>query len=694
LKKTLLVIAAASAASIAFAATPPAPAAMPPEVRLALNYLQEELEARFDKDQGAHLDQPSGALHTDAQTAAVRAVFGDRDALAVTRLPAKGGNAQYAVRVPGNTYKYLGVQSTWPEATLQLSVAPGGNKIDGGGVWPGIDIRGADYTTALHGVGIHFKQARKPAGTWLGKSSIDIDSITFTPDTATAALRAEKTTIQYSVSQQGKKLNHVFGFHTKRMTVGKAELNDINMSYSLRNLDSDVIAAFQKRMKLPKQQDQPEQQQEQQDQQPQPKEPAQLKAPGAMLIDELIKPLILRGASLDINDISVTFGGGKIQLKGVVGMPSASKEDFESEEAILNKLKAHLEIRLPTASLRSITHEFQKSVQANAVENVNTAEVAQNLYEFAIGKLLANGYARLEKDTLISVIDISDGQIRINDSLLTIPLKTVLKQLNQPDAPPPPPKDDTPPVAVAWEDRSLENLLLFAGNKHHAAINALCVHYSKDLAATGAEAYKWCSLGAKDGQPASQDKLADMYRDGIGVEKDAQLEKEWRQKARENMSDHDDVAPTADNPTQRTKVRAGFYDEAFFRFDDTKSRSLELLLEQPQQHEKWGAMLAVCLSANAPSDVACLSFSRNSMDGDQLIVRTRLISADHQEAKDGDIADATFTIGEKIGLQVFVQGQDAVFIINGKYRLTQRIVFQPQLIGLTCSTATCNMTFK
>lgn len=662
MKKFILAAIAASLTTLACAA--PLSYAPSSEVTLAINYLAREFDARINTAKGAHLDRPSGESYGEAQRAAGRAVFGAGAPFAVTRLPAKEGVAQYTLRIPGNRYDGDGAHSVWPDADLRIGISSDGSQVNGAGAWDGIDIRGKDYTTALHGIAIGLNQTRQPSGGWTGKLRFDVDSIVLAaiPDD-NLPLRAEKSTLLHDVSRQGKAEEHLFDFHATRLTMGKAEIGDLHMAYRLRNIGTDLISVYARAANKP-------------------------------ATDGLIKALLLRGASLDIEDISANFGGGRIQLTGSVGMPAATAADFSSEQRILNKVVAHFKVRLPLSSLRGIMHQFQKTAADGEASEMNPATVEQNVYELALGKLLANGYARMEKDALVTEIDIGDGLVRINGGAKTLSLQALLKEWNELDDTPPP-KDDTPPAVVEWRDRSLESLLLFGGNKHPKGVEALCQHYSGGKAKNGEEAFRWCSLGAKMGRWNSQAALADLYRDGIGVQQDSQLERHWRNKASEADNDDDlNTAPTAASPTQSMVIKAGYFDQAYFRFDDTRTRSLELRLEAPQQHQKWGAMLSVCLSAEAPSDVACVTFSPEARDSVQLVAMPRTLSADSKSSDEGAYLDAArFGIGEKIHLQVYMRGQQAVFLINGEHKLVRDLLFQPQLLQMVCSTATCHMKF-
>ncbi|SFM85128.1 tetratricopeptide repeat protein [Rugamonas rubra] len=316
------------------------------------------------------------------------------------------------------------------------------------------------------------------------------------------------------------------------------------------------------------------------------------------------------------------------------------------------------------------------------------------------------------------------------------------------------PSDLSAPVLVKWSDRSLDNVRLFAANGRPSAVGELCSRYrhGRGTPKDNAAALQWCTKGAALERTSAQVALAEMYYDGIGVKRDRQTALRWylaadetggddeaqymlytmydsgravaknRQKALAYLSQaanagheraiakskelnpawqpdaerppEESIAPTPAMPTQRFRARTGHYYEAHFRFDKSKRRSFELTLDNPGQHEQWAPMLSVCLTAESPSDAACLMFARNMPGDARLYASASTLASDNQSRSDEQELDETFNVGDKIRLEVFVEGPQIHFLINGTQELVQDIVFQPELLQLTCSTAECDIKFE
>lgn len=675
LKKIILLATAATVSCMAATPltgiVPPSTYELPSQVALAVGAIRQELDARIAKANGTHLELPSDVLQSPEQKAAARAVFGTENPLDIRRLPSKGRDTQYAWRIPGGSYGKEDAPSIWPEARLALSMNPNGNKLNITGTWDGMDLHDDGYTIAIKGVDIHADETRASSGIWHSDGRLEAQTITFTElASASTVLRAEQSGVRFASSRPGKKQDQLIDFRVKRLTIADLAIDDLHMAYRLRNISNQAVATYRRAMTAP---------------------PVQGESGAAQPMADLFKSLLLQGASLDIDDISATYAGGKIQLKGAIALPSATEADLSSAERILNKLEAHFDIRLPLSSLRGMVGQFQKLAAKDHVAGSQPAASERDIADYIVGKLLTNSYARIEKDTLVSSIDISNGRLRVNGSPDTIPfVQPLLKEWRLQNLTPPP-KDATLPEVLKWSDRDEEHVLLFAGNKRPEAMEELCRRYLANK--NGAEAYQWCSKAAEVGETLAQALLADMYRDGNGVKQDSQLAQQWRDKASQ-VSDavYENITPTTAVPVQHFNVPAGHYDEVSFHFDETKLRSLEVVMKEGKEHEKWAPMVGVCLTALAPSDAVCLKLTNGVKRSGLLSATSRVVSTDHSTSTSETRLDATFAIGEKIHLDVFVLDQQVYFVMNGK-KLAQAITFQPQVLQLVCSTGTCDVTF-
>ena len=656
MKKYLFAPLLAAACCSAFSAGPapsqPAANTFPPEVRLALDTIEKEYDARFNppKGQPVRADQPSVPGYSDAQKDALRAVFGTENALEVKRLPGKGRMGRYAVRIPGHTYDHDGVHGEWNDAAMQVTTDATGNDSSVTGAWPGVDVRGSDHTWSIHDINFSGRQLRDTAtGVKLGNAHLAAGRVTINDDSSPtgAHLLAEGNSVQISVSKQGKKIEQKVDILTKHLTAGTARIDDIHMAFRLRDLNAAALKKFEDSAKARKLNAATE---------------AERGAAAVADMGQMFKTLILQGGSLEISDISAGYGGTRFQIKGSVSMPGATEEDLASAATVLNKLQARFDIKLPLPMLRNIAHGFALMANKGKPED---PDLEKNIYQLFLGKALSEGYARLEKDVLVSVVELKDGKVRINGKEQEFSVAALLEQWSKHT--PPPPEDHSVPVEVSWRDRKLENVELFAGNGTPEAIRELCRRHAsgEGAAKDSPEALKRCVLS---------EEAARVTADPVPGE----------------------AAPAATVPggarTFNYHTTAGYYQTDFYRFDEARSRTLEVTLANPQEHDKWAPMASLCLTAEAPSDAACLSLSRVAKGTTQIQATTSLLSTDSNSRKEGQKLDQTMPIGAPIRVKAFVRDGKARFFVNDE-ELDQEVVFPVELIQLTCSTGDCTFKF-
>jgi hypothetical protein len=79
------------------------------------------------------------------------------------------------------------------------------------------------------------------------------------------------------------------------------------------------------------------------------------------------KRLVKAGAVLNIEDISAAYRGNTASIKGRVSFQKTVDADFDSVPALLKKLVAHFDVRVPVALMKDIGRAVAaKSVPADA----------------------------------------------------------------------------------------------------------------------------------------------------------------------------------------------------------------------------------------------------------------------------------------------------------------------------------------
>ena len=100
-------------------------------------------------------------------------------------------------------------------------------------------------------------------------------------------------------------------------------------------------------------------------------------------------------------------------------------------------------------------------------------------------------------------------------------------------------------------------------------------------------------------------------------------------------------------------------------------------------------MLSVCLTTATPGDAACLMFAAYAGDA-RLYTSTSTLASDNQSRSDEQGGRDLQRRGQDTP-EVFVEGPQIHFLINGTQEWVRDIAFQPELLQLTCSTAECSI---
>ncbi|NYE61160.1 hypothetical protein FHW58_002312 [Duganella sp. 1224] len=620
------VLAAVAAACLSGNALAAKPADFPSDIRIARQAVENELARRTDPGKGKpiRLDQPSGQQPREAEKAALKAVFGTEQPLQIKRTGNSGKTIQYRATLPAVDYRKDDTRVTWQDANWQYSV--NGNTVDATLRWPGFKAYWPDFNLDVADIRGTTRQTR---GTLAHQQQVQVGSVDFIETKGHGRAHAEELAVREETTATKNKLDQRIEFSIQRLRFENGvALDDLHADLRLRDLNASLWQQLTEAAN----------------------------GDEDTVIRKLLKPLMLQGARLELADLSGTFGGGKIRLHGSLGMPGVKPGDLADAVAAFNAVEAHLHVELPLATLRSFavlsTYHALKSPGAQVLD-----QPADQAYSYMLGKLLGDGYARLEKDQLVADIDIQHNHITINGRAQPYTLIELLAKLHK-QTRQPPEDDHTLPTELLWRDRALEQLLLFGHNGDHFAAAELCRRYG--VAGDADPAERWC---AKAGMPVPS------------ASDNPQLEAPV---VFNNRSFHDSAA-------------AGRFNLSQFRFDASKARGMTVKLSNPQQHAQWAPSIVMCISAEAPSDRACLTLSKYG-DTDRLRASSRLYAADSRPLGEGHALERQFPLGEPVTLKLYVDERQAHFLVDGQ-ELLEGVTFPAAMLLLSCSSGDCDFTF-
>ncbi|MGW8391408.1 DUF945 family protein [Pseudoduganella sp. HUAS MS19] len=694
---------------------------------LAADYVKRELGSRLTVRHGKSIqpDKASKNSYPPEQMAAVRAVFGSEDPLVVKRQPAAAGRISYSMSLPAR--QYTDGQSTmdWAQANLNLAVAPNGSQQFSASL-PFVRYSDGEDRIELSGVRSSGTVAADPL---VGKTSLEIGKVRFAPvGGEETGFTIDDIRYRSDSKREGKYVGSRTEIAFGRSSAFGHAIDNLHLGLRLRKLDAGAIAGLKGELEQARTAGDAE------------------RETGDVLtrLVPLMKRLVMRGAALEIEDLSGSYNGQKVVIKGSLSMPHAAEEDFASGAAALKKLQGRLEVAIPLQLLREIAYSVAVHHNGkNEGQQVPVDKMAAQIYETMLGKAIANNYARLDKQFLRTTIELKGGLLAINGTAM--PLEPLLALLEHQK---PLPADTQQPVVISMRDRGLEAAQLFAMNGNPEGMLELCERLAQgnEVDKDPQQASKWCTRAWEhhryqaplplarlylDGQlddpaiPRMLQEAADkhdvdaaqflMYRlhsEGKGVPKDQQkaagyLQRSARhgyKKAIEAMKETDagdQAAPAV--PVQAAVegqwdfsfvTDAGFYEILDFRFDAAKHRRLSLSIDNLQEHEKWGPLLSLCVSAINPSDRACVNLGGRQGEVPQVEVSSKVAGTQSAQGRNEKSLEKRYKPGDKLDLVVYTTGKQVHFVVNGDTSLVQEVDFPVEVLSIICSTANCNFNFQ
>lgn len=694
---------------------------------LASDYLKRELGARLSVKQGKSIqpDRASKNSYSAEQMAAVRKVFGSENPFQVKRLAATGGRTSYDITMPAHEFKDEKSTLAWSQAGMQTVVAPNGSQQFTGNL-PSLTFSNSEGRFDLSAIRT---SGTVKADLWSSKSRASIDEMRFTP----AGQEDPGFTIaDIRYDNEFKRQGQYFGGRSEinfgRSSAFGHAIDNLHMAVRFRKLDAVAMDGMRTEFERLRNTGDIGQ-----------SEDALLASFGP-----LVKRLVMRGAALEIEDISGSYNGHKVSIKGSLSMPNAKEADFASPPALIKKLAGRLEFTVPLPLLREISSTIAAKYNTGKEgQQVPVDKMADQIYEAMLGKALANNYARIEKNALRSTIELKGGALAVNGTV--VPLEALLALLEQKKLPP---ADTRAPEIISMRDRGLEAAQLFAMNGNREGMYEMCKRYAQgfEVDKDPQQASKWCTKAWNDkasyasvplgelfleGQlddpaiPGMVRQAADededdqaqflMYRllqEGKVVPKDQQQAADYLRKAakhghRKAMAALKEIDASAqvsgDAPGAKSETNAwnfsyetdpGFYESQSFSFAPAKHRRMQVSLGNLKKHEKWGPMLAVCVEAMNPSDAACLHVTATNDEVPQVLVNSHGRGTNGGEQRNLKWIEKSYKTGDTLDVVVYATGKEVHFIVDGDESLTQEVNFPVEVLKLACSTGDCTFHFQ
>jgi TonB family protein len=406
---TLLVAPLAYAADEAPKRTRPAPPLGVQALTAAAHEMQNAMVA------GADLTRNFNRLvdfqHTPETAKLLADAFSNERPWSVEKRGSEQSKASYRfLLAPLHTTTAAGNTLVWDAFPIDFRVDNATKSVDYRGSWPSLSFEDKEARLTLRDGSLSGKQRRGGGDVWYGTMRGDLASMQFEHKTGKVSVLLRDLWLDGRVDERPRTVDVKYGFGIKAIEVAGERIDDFRMNMRLVNIDKAAVVAMRAAEK-------------------------KINAKTVATSEDLnaLMPLfkqLMRGAAkhktaLVVDEMSVGYHGHRALLSGRVSMgPGAGRADFEP---LSKRIDARFTVKVPLALVREVAMVVVRQQMAAATmaqpqaPAQDAAALAAAATDAIVGKMLGNGYARLEDDALVSTIEFRKGVLRVNGKQIELP---------------------------------------------------------------------------------------------------------------------------------------------------------------------------------------------------------------------------------------------------------------------------------
>lgn len=425
LRPTLAAALLATLPALAAAPAPAAPAHVKPSpVMVAIQALAADLRGMIDSrlPLQQQLEQVAAARPSPQTADKLRAAFGTDRLYALERRPPVAGKPVWRTTLfPLQYTSAEGVTSDWSEGLFDLTLNGDGSAATGHGGIERILVEDKDTRMAWRGIVFDTDQRRGYAGLWFGTMDARVGQLRFQNKHDGTVMDMNGMRFASRVTEKPKTVDIAYENRIGSIAVAGEQVDDIRFALRVTNLGKQAMADLKTagdKLKARK--------------------AAPQAAPAALTPQQIdaLKPLLrsfgeaalASGTAIEIDEVSASYHGSKVMLKGRVALQGATREDLDDPKRLANKVVARLDVRVPLALVREIAATVaarqaaaQAAQRGAASDPKAVAEMGKNMGDIMIGKLAGDGLARIEDDALVSTLEWKDGKLTANGKPVPLP---------------------------------------------------------------------------------------------------------------------------------------------------------------------------------------------------------------------------------------------------------------------------------
>lgn len=413
MKKTILAVATAGALGAAlhgYAADAPMPGGAVPKtfeiLDVALAALKEQqLQPAYQADFFKRYEAAARFEYSPELRPRLLAVFGSEAPLRPKRVGEAKGRINYVATLMPHTFHDInGRDYRWEQLSVNTAVDRAGNRLDMQASLPLLAIVNKDDKLTLRDLRMDSTQTRSADGVMVGTVRFSMGSLVFdgaqaaTGQGAIGNMRIDDFVVASAVARRGKQVEMSSGVSIKALTAGGERIDRINFATRLQGIDAATLGAFNDMMQSPS------------------LAALDQVSRNAIVLRRLTafgKTIVKQGVSLLFDDVSAAYHGNTASLKGRVGFENVVDADLDTMPALMKKLVARFNVRVPVAMVQDISLTIAGKQGAGKPAETIASE-GKNLAALAIGRLVGDGYAVIENGELRSAIEYKNNALTFN----------------------------------------------------------------------------------------------------------------------------------------------------------------------------------------------------------------------------------------------------------------------------------------
>ena len=361
---------------------------------------------------GRNLDRLVGFQFTPATARLLEAAIGSAQPMQLERLGKRDGQDAWRLMMPARQHAPGDGSSVgWSESLTELRVDKSGRRLISTGTWERFDMQDEGMRIALRDMRTSTDQRMGQGKLWFGTLQFGVKHMEF--DLQAPGQQGQPLTLMMDgLDFSGSTIEHATTFdivhRTRIASIGVAgeQLSNLIMNYRLNQVDKKTaieIAARSRKTAL---------------QESGNDEKAELLA----MLRDLARASNKAGTALTIERISADYGGHTFTLQGRLALKGAKESDFDDLAQLFKRLDATYDIAVPVALIKAGALSASKRRMAAAGSTAqDPVLMAQTMTDAVVGKLLGEGFAKLDKGVLRATITARGGKVRVNGKEVSLP---------------------------------------------------------------------------------------------------------------------------------------------------------------------------------------------------------------------------------------------------------------------------------